>query len=306
MGKLLDKKINTVFEKRAQQIAQDEIQKSETRLVSRKFWNSTYNPQTNLHGGAVPCDWNGVIFPLTVIPNSDIEYMIPADARLDIPESKMEEDASVLGAGQNIPQGGIENEVGSGLGAHDVPMHGYRRGDFIKVKGISINLRAWVDKLRENSINRQYDNCLLHYKVVHVKDHAQETTALWAPPVKSVLPIRSWGFCAKIDTGETTFPANTKVRVLGKGTIALRASTDHCVQKNLKRYLDFKKKPVFICYQKTTWDQSQPPVPTYRLDSTGQYNIKGAIYLVCRSNIPATLQGERPYLSAVTKVYYTD
>lgn len=287
------KKYDSVYERVAARVARKEIQKQEVRLIARKFWYSTYDATTNAHSGAVPLTFTGFVLPVSQIPTSDIEFQSKQSVD-DLDESPMVDES--LGG-----QGGPDGATGPGVGTLDVPLDGYRRSSFIKVKGFSMQLRCFIKKLEDDDVSQRYDNGIVHYRLVHVRDDEMLATQNWEPTADRCLPIRPWGYSAKLDAIEAGVTSNFKCKTLMKGSISLHPTQMSCVQKNVNRYAEFTK-PIFLEYGKTI--AGIPP--TIENDQTGQFPLRGALFLVLRSNIPAAAVNDQIRVSAVTKLYYVD
>lgn len=286
--------VKIIARREAQKVFDDKSQ----RLVLRKMWFSLYDPLTNLHDPNVfrQMGWKGICLPISQIALRDVEFQIP-QIRLDLDESKDQNEA-VQG------QGGQAGEFGPGMGAEDVPRDGYRRSNSATIAGVKIGIRCYMKQLDQvmNSAKR-YDNSILHYSIVHVRDENQLTTQSWKPKAEQVLPIRPWGYDSSLDLSEETKAGNVKYRTLYRGSVSLHPTHESCVQKNVDRYVHFKK-PLKYKYSKL--EVSQAGIVTEKADDSGQWPTKGALYFVLRSNIPESLPEEMILVSAFSKTYYRD
>lgn len=264
----------------AKREAEKAVQASEIRLISRMHLFSAYDDNTNAHGPPASVvgqriTWDGVVVPITQIPKMDIEFTQAVFAQ-DIPES-MEDEAN----------------IGQGVG-HGAPVktgHGTRSKDFIKCRGFSMNLRSWCETLVQGELARQYDNIIIHYALVRVRVDELATQVGFEPTCDRVLPIRTWGYSAKLDVKEANLSANFKYSTLFKGSLSLHPTTTGCVQKNTNRYFKFKK-PLLCQYMPD--------------DQTGEKPLKYSLFFCLRSNIPTSHVNEQAWCSAVTKLFYTD
>lgn len=275
--KALDSKIERVIAK----VADMRIQRAQIRLIKRNFIFSQYDPLTNFHIGGQKITWDGSVIPLSRIPLVDVET-VPAQIGTDIPETELNESQ----AGQ-----GVGGDIGLSHGGPDAAAHGYRTGDQIKVSAFSINLRAWIPKLEDGDVGNNYDNTLVYWSLVSVREESVTHVSSWEPQAKEVMPIRSWGYSSLLDLREASESNNMKYRTFAKGTVCLRPSTARCSQVNTKKYVAFKK-PLLLGYQPG--------------DQTGMYPTKAALFLVLRSNMPTAFVNEQATVSAVTKLYYVN
>lgn len=280
-GKLLDGKINTLFEKRAKEIAEAVVKANQVRLVYRMYNFSTYNSNTNEHAGAQLLDWDGVCIPQDVIPKQDIEFLV-ANPGPDLPSTLMTDESN--------PQGNAA--VGAGHGMVDVTAHGFRQSEFIKITGWSIDIRAFLARLQDGN-TRRYDNAQVYWRLVSVRMADSVANPNWLPNVRQVGPfLKPWGFNSKLDI-ETADQSqrSIKYKLICKGSFAVRSSADHCVQVNKGHYHKFKK-PLLITYADD--------------DQRGMVKTKDSLFLLLRSQIPVSHAPDKAAVSFVTKLYYTD
>lgn len=291
--KLSDKRINTLFEKRAQEIAKQEIKKNEIRLILRRFWlfGGTYSTDTNLHIGGAKVSWTGLCLPVSKIAKTDVEF-VSVVAMVDVPESKVQE---------NVHPGDYSDAlaaVGSGFGGTDADLMGHRSSNIIRVSGFSVDIRAFIDRLQEED-QPYLDVAVVKYRLVSIygRHHSegQAPDADWRPDIKKVFPWRSWGYSSKIDhvEAELTATCGYKYKVLARGSFKMKPSVNRSSQTNHKRYFSLTKK------------SKNGLVITYDdADQSGAYANK-QLFLLLRSQVPEAYVNECPEVQIVTKTFYT-
>lgn len=273
------KKYDSRIEVVIARVARQEIQRGEIRLLKRMYLFTNYDATTNAFANnGKRIDWTGQVVPVSRVAQADIEFVSTASPA-DLPETAMidESDVSALGVGR---------------GTYDLPSDGFRVKDKIRVKGFSLKIRCFRHILAAGS-DPSFDNSILHWRLVHVRSEKFVTDPLYEPYAEELLPIRPWGYSAKLDPSEANVSANMKYRVLMKGSIKLKPSLLNCHQTNRSRYWS-PKKPLLLQYEPD--------------DQTGEKPMKGALFLVFRSNIPDGEPYEiyHPWVQAVCKLNYTD
>lgn len=288
--RLADKKINSLFEKRAKEIAIAEDRKNETRLVLRKQWFGTYDMPTNTFGAGVLLDFTGLCTPLSDIIKSDIEFLqnVPA---VDNP-------MSVAGpSGLGDESGPIGQGVGRGM--LNVTKHGTRSSEFIQFRSISLNVRARVRAVADGQTPGSFDGCWVHYAIVSVRDKRNiliqdpnNPPMPWAPEPQEVLPLKRFSYERALDHDEAANTADLKYKTLLRGKMFLRHRKDRCDVKFAERHIKYTGK---IKYDEAL--------------QNGESVVDGRkLFLVFRSDIPAAQGFDqwKPEIVASTRVRYVD
>lgn len=184
-SKLRDKKINTLFEKRAKEIAEKEAKKLVVHKVFRQYFNYVDQlPKFNMHDVGAPVSLEGVLMPMHQIRRAQIS---------------------------TIPTTGFTTDMMS-----------QRETNLIKITGFTIGLRAEWSRSNFDEADYEYND--LHYAVVAwrsalnpylapqnipgptdqnemVNPIDQKTITLidHRPVVSKLLPLKPWGYSAKLD-----------------------------------------------------------------------------------------------------------
>lgn len=279
-SKLRDTKINTLVEKRIEQISKKEIQKSINTLCYRQMLLMNYEPITNAFTELAPAvsqvDWHGTVVECSNISVQDIEFTIslpPVNDPLVSPDS-------------------YPPPVGAGTGAPITDENGRRRGNTIMITGVSADIMAYVDRLADVAIlGPQYDNVEIRYGFyLWREDLAVMTTPpFFKPSAQQLMKWRPFDYNKSIDTAIEAETDHAKVRKLAEGKLYLKYSRSFGASK----------------YKKISHRLKVPVPITYLVnDQTGQEAVNWKLYCVVMSEIPPALAILKPHCAVCAKVYY--
>lgn len=297
--KFRDKKINTLIEKKIQTIAKAEALKVRQMLIHRSYCFTRFNLATGLYsanyfyvkdlnqfiGNGATIDWTGRAIKISQIPRVDNASILNV-AVDDVEET--EQDEANYGSGVNV------------VGEIKV-RHGKRINQEIKIHGFSINIRAFLRTIPQQSTaveedfldttNPQFNSSTIHWAIVtKAVDNTSPNEDL---VIKQALRINFWGYSSALDLAENRQKKQQNIRKIMSGKIRMKHSMTMPTIRNVSKYIKLKH-PIKIIYEVT--------------DQKGINVENKEVYLVIRSDIPASalyLQ-YKPQVQCVTKVYYTD
>lgn len=289
--RLASKRVDTLVERRMQEISKAEIEKQKVTLILRKQWFGTYNASTNAFGPGTRIDYGGLITQLSDIPVVDIEF-VQNNAAADNP-------LSVQGMGSQ-PFGSAPNEAadgdGVGQGQSDLAPHGRRQSAQVRCKSVTVGVRIYVPPMEtdDDASFPDYDGCWLHLAVVAVRsaNNSIAGNVGWPQPA-SVLTMPRFSYDRFLDPIEDNNSAHVKFRTILKEKVFMPFSNAKC---NVK----FKE-----------WTRKYTKILQYHPeDQNGENCLKDKLFLVLRSDIPAGI-GEshtkyKPVVTAFTKLRYYD
>lgn len=319
MKKLMDKRINTALEVRMVQIAQSQKQS----LVNRKWLTQ---PSTTRNAPPVL----GVLGEsYATHPYEDITSVPFVSQWIDV--------IKAADINQPLNQPDLENPDAGGVtrGMITEPLHGYRRGNSVKIKAISLDMRIISDfglSALHNADNntaleivaRNYaitqGRIFLEYKVVLVSVSDTSQT-LPDPADVAVLALRynDWGYSPQLDVEHKEENRAYKYKTLMSGRINCSPqisfskhgrdvapvplqNEDPTVNiipyfRELKQFKAFNP-PIQIDYQDR--------------DQNGKEKTRQAIYFVAKSNYDKSAannpaeQSACPRIAVISKAYYYD
>lgn len=283
-GKLMDKKINTILERRIAQIAADEVNKARIKLIHRMEWGGEYIGTTNTYvpNSANPAlgyvGWTGHVAYLSQIPKVDIEFInnIPAPNN---PLSQEDEK---------------NDGDGPGHGMQKITHHGRRISDMIKVTGIALDLR-FVMPMINTAITPipLFGYVDIHYAIVVYQDEKMIESPLVIgadPTSKELLLMPPFGYSSRLDRKDYLTQSSQNCRVLYRGRMRMPVSTSSTQERNKKVYAKFKN-PIQITYDPQ--------------DQNGDKPLDKKFYFVIRSTCPDGAPAiYKPEWYAKSKVYY--
>ena len=201
------KAIDSRVEKIIQRVARQEDQKHIERLIYRQYLFGPYAIATNVFTGGKLVDYSGVVCPLAQIQMQDqktVPAVVPANNPNQNPQTWQTPGVNVI--------------------APTTSYDGFRRGVWIQLQGLKIEIRAAVQALSAVA-SPLFDSCTLKYKVF---------TAMWADSdITDARPdmedlgslIHNFGFSTKLNLSQFEETKNFKVRSLFTGTMKLRCNT---------------------------------------------------------------------------------
>lgn len=324
LSKLADKKINTLYEKRAKEIAEGQ----RIKMISRRYfstvndigapYNQVFGLEPNDQVEPHSNNWNYTRFQH--VSTEPIVYTLTAIGVTDI--------------NQPLNQAINPNDqdgVAQGMTTQD--QHGKRHGKFCNITGISLDIRAIHDlgytELANNQIGQvvlrkimieSMARAVLYWKVIAVPIDSylgvgplQTEEDKQAPAIASVQSeLNAWGFSHALDykTSEHNNTRKRRYKVLMSGRIPMNVSVSTaCPQVgNTGVIHKWKPKRASRSYYKAF---DEPIKIEYDpRDQDGILPINTAIYLVVCSDIDLSqLSGpneaqQSPRISIVSKVYY--
>lgn len=281
LGKLKDSKINTIIEKKMQQIALDEASKLVQKLIFRKFLFGTYDPYTNAAQLGSPIDWNGQNTPLCNIQKVDNATMLTVPP-VNVPTT--DTPSTWTNPGSNL----IGNLTG---------YDGFRRGNIIKVHGIGLHFKVAMASVPFDKTETfaRPDNVVLYWNITRTMYEGQELAEV-RPSPKDCLNIPIFGFSKRLDYAASyvSLPSEIRRQVVASGKIKMRTSTTSAYTIDKKVYIDLSNKPFTVQYHHA--DQNGTVIEGMK----PMFNVRSN---VC--DIPE-YDDYRPRLRACIKTYYTD
>lgn len=279
-GKLKDKKINTLVEKRMKEIAIQEDNKRKEKLVYRQFLLGQYDRDTNIFGGGSNITWGGIIMPVAPIQKTDNSTAVtvaPAANAEQTPTTYVNPGANVIApvTGQN----------------------GFRIGDFVYIYGISLTYVIEQPRFLDADITRvpDYSYADIHLAIVKCIYPGSEAVAS-EPDAMEVLKVPIYGFDKKLDIefAQDNLGLNIKKKTIWKVKHRMKIAINKTNIIERSVYIDLKDKPLQVSYDK--------------LDQNGQEVIGFKPFFALRSTIPshADYTAYRPKVRAVMKVYYNN
>lgn len=270
--KAYDSKIEKVIAR----VARQEDAKQKQRLIFRQYLFGPYTIATNVFGGGRKVDFAGVVVPLAQIQLQDqvtAPKVIPAANPNQNPQTWHDPGVNVIGPGRSYD--------------------GFRRGTWISIHGLSIELRSSVLALSAVAAPL-YDSCTLKYKVILAMWDGSDVTD--ARPEMEDLGsyIKRFGFSTKLNLTEFEETKLFKVRNLFSGKLQMRCNTLNSDVKFRSHYVDLSQKPVKIEYLDA--------------EQNGRRINRWKPFIVFQSDIPAGAGYDvyKPEIHACTKLYYTD
>lgn len=271
--KLRDRKINTLVEKRVVQIARKEIAKTRVSLVLRQFWLGDYDQVTRQFTNGTRVDFAGEIFNIGRIDKIDINQGINMP---DIPDQN-----------QSAPpmdmDGGLQ-------GMPTESSHGKRSGDCVILTGVTIGLRAVLEKLDDQDLI--LTKVKLSFRLTDVKqDYFTSAFPTAEPLINQLHPWSSWGYSAKLDSGESAAVNELSRRTLVKGGMVLRPDENRNVEKAFTRYFKFKQ-PIKVRF--------------HPADQNGTRPQRHKLWFSIRSSTPVSqlYDAFKPQIHLFTKLHY--
>lgn len=286
-SKLLDKKINTLYEKRAKAIAEKVVAANIVHLIDRsRFWGNV-DLVTNEWQTTRPIYYDASsddqVRQLCRIDKSDINFVT------NVPDSNSGDD-------DNDPE---MDQDGAQQGMLTQTMHGRRNTDLILIDGITIAIKLFCRRGTPSVYPAMdFNDVRFKWAVVKVTDANAllNSTQQVTPEVDELLPYHSWGYSRTLDHEENQKDLFIKKKTLMKGSVRFNLSDIRYQEKTVTRFLRFKK-PLKMTYAPA--------------DQNGIQTENFKVYFVARSNIPQTLvQGNHKYaeyaprITVVSKIHY--
>lgn len=301
-SRLLDKKINTLFERRAQEIAQKEIAKNTLQLIHRKYWfpyhypagaSFVFNRTTNEFGPGLAIDFDGIIQEMSDIRMADSMSIF----NQPVANNALTQEDEALRAAQD----GV-NVVGRYL-----TPHGARATSNVVFTGVSLSVKVRLSKVNANVSDYTQDPMIdtteLRYAVISWRSDCEGSESITTgtlPAVENALPWRPWGYSKDLDVEpeRQLDHGHERIRTLLRGSVFLKPKVDRDEVKERSHYIKFKR-PIELSYVDSPANQQ------------GQNPLREKIAIVFRSNIPdpaglGAYTEYMPYVIACSKLYYHD
>lgn len=228
LGKLLDSKINTIYEKRAKEIAQKAIEKSKVNLVMRKK-HGEYFPDRNYWKIDVTSEddadqWkrtdlylSGFSQELANIPFQTIEMAstgVGGPARPDNDEKMTE-----------IPEHEVYGANVTEIGKPKLPEHGTRTKNSVLLRSFFVKMRLLLAE--SNTSSSQLSKVRVHYAIVRASvpwvQLGNNNQVTGEASVNQLLPFRNWQQHSILDDGLRAVQRDNgfKFKTLAKGMTTL-------------------------------------------------------------------------------------
>lgn len=318
--KLMDKRINTALEVRMVQIAQDQQQS----LISRKWLTEAPNSLRN-----APPILGELGENIGNHPYTDITARPYYNEYIDVIKAADINQPLAIHDPQNPDAAGVTR----GMITQD--LNGFRTGNSIKIKGISLDIRIISDfglealhntdnNISLEIIKRNFSltrgNIILDYKVVLVSV-SNTNQALPSGDEVAVLALKynNWGYSPQLDVQEKEEQRTFKYKTLMSGRVNCSPSLSFSKHgrdaapvplqnedptcniipyfREIKQYKNFNP-PIKIEYDAA--------------DQSGKAKTTQAIYFVAKSNFDASNaadpaeQSACPRIAVISKTYYYD
>lgn len=270
------KALDSQMERVIARVARQEDMKLKQRLIFRQYLFGSYSRVTNVFAPGRKIDFAGAVVPLAQIQmqdNATVPTQIPVPNPNQHPSTWIHPGVNVISA----------------LRSYD----GFRRGMWISIQGLSIEIRSKVAALAAVA-SPLFDTCSLKYRVILAMWEGSDITD--ARPDMDDLGsyIKRFGFSTKLNITAFEEIKDFKVKTLFKGKLVMRCNTVNSDVKFRSHYVDFSKKPVKIQF--------------YDGDQNGRRVTRWKPFIVFQSDIPAgsAYDDYKPEIHCCTKLYYTD
>lgn len=280
MRQLLDKRINTVFEQRALEIAKREDRKQFPTRVYRKFWLQSYDAQTNIFTNINPTahllSWRAQVFHLSTFQKEDINILVnvsPADEPLTY--------LNEADDGDGLSQGVLLH-----------PINNRRHGDVVYLDGVRADIRLQTSPGSQDNVD-DMNHVVIKYGFYLWRDEPNQMLIETQHPVGDLmLKRRGFGFDSKIDISTTASTDFARVKTLCKGTFAYKISSNQGNEEYVRLQRKFDK-PIRLEFD----DNQILGLP-----------MNWRVYFVIGSNIPvaASYNPLKPRACVCTKLYWTE
>lgn len=270
------KRYDSRIEKVIARVARQEDAKQKQKLIYRQYLFGPYDLFTNVFGGGLTLDFDGVVAPLAQIQLLDNDAM----PTIQPPVNPLQNPSTWVDPGANVvaPAG---------------PADGFRRADWITIHGISLNVRA-VNKALSQVQTPRYEFAEVHYRII---------LAIWED---STLPdakpnmnnfgcfVKRFGYSPKLDDVAVALSQDYKTKTIFKSSFKLRCNTLNTDVVTRNHYIDLSAKPLRIEYDNG--------------DQNGRTIMRWKPFLVMQSQIPTGVATEvyKPIVHACTKLHYYD
>lgn len=283
-SKLLDKKINTIYERRAREIAQKEIARNIVHLIDRRFHFGNVNREFNQFANGTPVFYDGVVVPLANIDKTDVNFVVNAP--------------DVNGMHDDLTNPEVDND-GAQQGIFTQSMHGRRSTETVLIDGLKCSLKIFLER-SDSFVGQDLSTVILRWAVVarYTSNAMADQGGTVVPEPEELLRMQTWGYSSKLDTQEQQEQTNLwiKDRTLLKGRTSFQISDIRAQEKTSSRYVKFKR-PMKLTFMPE--------------DQNGFQSKTCKLWFVCRTNVPHSGPGQpidytpfAPRIHLCSKVYY--
>lgn len=219
ISRLRDKSINTLLEKRMQEIAQAQVLKN----IYRKYVFGAQDLDTNEFQTAEQVTWKGTVHHISSVEKEDVDQIVnmPEAFESEAPMEAMDND------------GGLQGMIRD-------PVYGHRRTDVIKVQGLQIQMRV----LLPFQVDASDAQVTLRWQVVAVK-RPENMLAFNEPWARQLITWNPFGYSRKLDNAYTLQQGQFKKKKLLGGFMKLRYSTIRSQERFVTKYIRFPN-PIVI------------------------------------------------------------
>lgn len=270
------KKYDSRIEKVIARVARQEDQRNKQKLIYRQYLFGPYTMATNVFAGGKLIDYAGVVCPLAqiqLVDNKTTPTVIPTNNPNQNPQTWQNPGVNVIAAVQSYD--------------------GFRRGTWLNIHGINVEIRALIPALSGVGTPR-YDSAQLRYKIILAQWSGSDLADARPDVEETKTMIKRFGFSAKLDLSEYEESKDFKLRTLHQGLMMMRCNTLNSDVKFHSKYLDLSDKPVKVEYNEG--------------DQSGRRVVRWKPFIVFQSDIPAGAGYDvyKPLVHCCTKLYYTD
>lgn len=171
---------------------------------------------------------------------------------------------------------------------------GFRLGDWIKVHGISLSIRARGSLLNLTATPIPlYEHVHVYWKIcatMYEDSHLINAT----PLPEAMLKLPRFGFSKRLDTDEELESIQYRVKTLAQGKFRLTVKSISPEVKFINRYVDLSANPLKVEYAQDS--------------QNGAKVMRWKPFIVFRCNVPDNVNyiSYQPTLNCCTKLHYTD
>lgn len=268
------------------QVAKKEIKKEHPSLVFRKYIFGSYAQATNTFTGGIRLDWAGVSHHPCQIVLTDNASMVQAGVAVD--------------PAFPLPQEDQANQFGRPAGVNFVAsrygLDGTRLGYRIRIRGISLQIRARLDQCQD--LQPLFDKVFVKFALVSYHDAASPLPATQLVPEEG-MSMKRWGYVAKIDQIEKAQTSSTcHLKHWGSGGFYLPVKTLDISEKFVSKFWKLNMNYEY---------GSDDPLAGHVQSQYGQRVVGPKLFIILRATTPVAAPASyKPLIQCVYKVNYTN
>lgn len=264
------------IEKVMARVARQEDEKHIAKLTFRQYLFGLYTVATNVFGAGTKISFAGVVCPLAQIQGQDQA----TQAKITPVANPDQNPSTWVDPGVNL--------IGP-MRSYD----GFRRGQWITLRGLKIEIRSAVQAL-STVASPLFDSSTLHYKVLLAMWDGSDVTDARPDMENLGSMVKRFGFSTKLNLTEFEEKKDFKIRTLFTGKLKMRCNTLNSDVKFRTHYVSFAKKPIKIEYLAG--------------EQNGRRINRWKPFIAFQSDIPdgAGYDVYKPTINACTSLYYTD